>query len=201
MLKFSHLYTTTGKYIALTIWTFVSKVLSLLFNTLSRFVIVFLPRSKRLLISWLQLLSAGAQENKICHCFQFFHFYLLWSDGTRGHDFSFFGCWVWSQLFSLSSITLIKRLFTSSLSAIRVVSSAYLKLLIFFLAVLIPVCDLSSLAFSMMFSSVQFSCSVVSDSLRPHGLQPTRLLRPWDFPGQSTGVGCHCLLWYTHYYI
>ena len=38
------------------------------------------------------------------------------------------------------------------------------------------------------------SCSVVSDSLRPHGLQPTRLLRPWDFPGKSTGVGCHCLL-------
>ena len=38
------------------------------------------------------------------------------------------------------------------------------------------------------------SRSVVSDSLRPHGLQPTRLLRPWDFPGKSTGVGCHCLL-------
>ena len=37
--------------------------------------------------------------------------------------------------------------------------------------------------------------SVVSDSVRPHGLQPTRLLRPWDFPGRSTGVGCHCLLW------
>ena len=89
MLKFSHLYTTTGKNVALTVGTFVSKVLSLLFNTLSRFVIVFLPRSKRLLISWLQLLSAGAQENKICHCFQFFHFYLLWSDGTGGHDFSF----------------------------------------------------------------------------------------------------------------
>ena len=37
-------------------------------------------------------------------------------------------------------------------------------------------------------------CSVVFDSSRPHGLQPTRLLRPWDFPGKSTGVGCHCLL-------
>ena len=43
-------------------------------------------------------------------------------------------------------------------------------------------------------SSVQFSRSVVSDSLWPHGLQPTRLLCPWDFPGKSTGVGCHCLL-------
>ena len=39
------------------------------------------------------------------------------------------------------------------------------------------------------------SRSVVSDSQRPHGLQPTRLLCPWDFPGKSTGVGCHCLLW------
>ena len=41
----------------------------------------------------------------------------------------------------------------------------------------------------------KWSCSVVSDSLRPHGLLSTRLLRPWDFPGKSTGVGCHCLLW------
>ena len=42
----------------------------------------------------------------------------------------------------------------------------------------------------------KWSCSVVSDSSRPHGLQPTRLLRPWDFPGKITGVGCHCLLWH-----
>ena len=40
----------------------------------------------------------------------------------------------------------------------------------------------------------KWSCSVVSDSEWPHGLQPTRLLCPWDFPGNSTGVGCHCLL-------
>ena len=40
----------------------------------------------------------------------------------------------------------------------------------------------------------KWSCLVVSDSLWPHGLQPTRLLRPWDFPGKTTGVGCHCLL-------
>ena len=40
----------------------------------------------------------------------------------------------------------------------------------------------------------KWSCSVVSDSQQPHGLQPTRLLHPWDFPGKSTGVGCHCLL-------
>ena len=43
-------------------------------------------------------------------------------------------------------------------------------------------------------SSVQFSCSVVPGSLRPHGLQPTRLLRPWHSPGKDTGVGCHFLL-------
>ena len=52
--QFSHPYMTTGKTIALTRWTFVGKVMSLLFNTLSRLVIAFLPRSKRLLISWLQ---------------------------------------------------------------------------------------------------------------------------------------------------
>ena len=40
----------------------------------------------------------------------------------------------------------------------------------------------------------KWNCSVMSDSLRPHGLQPTRLLHPWEFPGKSTGVGCHCLL-------
>ena len=40
----------------------------------------------------------------------------------------------------------------------------------------------------------KWSCSVVSDPQRPHGLQPTRLLHPWDFPGKSTGVGCQCLL-------
>ena len=57
MAQLSHTYTTTGKTKALTILTFVSKVMSLLFNMLSRFVIAFLPRSKHLLISWLQSLS------------------------------------------------------------------------------------------------------------------------------------------------
>ena len=54
MVQLSHLYLTTGKTIALTRWTFVSKVMSLLFNTLSRFVIAFLATSKHLLILWLQ---------------------------------------------------------------------------------------------------------------------------------------------------
>ena len=64
MVQFSHLYMTTGKTIALTIQTFVSKVMSLLFNMLSRFVIAFLPRSMRLLISWLQLPSTMILEPK-----------------------------------------------------------------------------------------------------------------------------------------
>ena len=64
IVQLSHLYMTTGKTIALTTWTFVSKVMSLLFNMLSRFDITFLPRSKRLLISWLQSPSAVILEPK-----------------------------------------------------------------------------------------------------------------------------------------
>ena len=58
MIQLSHPYMAAGKTIALTIWTFISKVMSLLFNTLSRFIIAFLSRSKHFLISWLQSLSA-----------------------------------------------------------------------------------------------------------------------------------------------
>ena len=64
MVKLSHLCRTTGKIIALTIWTSVGKVISLLFNTLSRFVIAFLPRSRCLLISWLQSPSTVILEPK-----------------------------------------------------------------------------------------------------------------------------------------
>ena len=62
VVQLSHPYMTTGKTIALTTWTFVDKVMSLLFNKLSRLVIAFLPRSKRLLISWLQSPSAVILE-------------------------------------------------------------------------------------------------------------------------------------------
>ena len=84
-------YMTTGKTTALTIWTFVGKVMSLLFNMLSRFVIAFLPRSKHLLISWLQSLSAVILESekiKSVNCFHFFSIYLPWIDGTRCHELS-----------------------------------------------------------------------------------------------------------------
>ena len=62
IVQFSHPYMTTGKTIALTRWTFVGKVMALLFNILSRLVITFIPRSKRLLISWLQSPSAVILE-------------------------------------------------------------------------------------------------------------------------------------------
>ena len=64
MVQLSYHYMTARKTIPLTIWTFVGKVMSLLFNTPSRFVIAFLPKSQHLLISWLQLLSAVILETK-----------------------------------------------------------------------------------------------------------------------------------------
>ena len=91
IVQFSHLYMTTGKTIALTRWTIIGKVMSLLLNMLSRVVITFLPRSKHLLISWLQSPSTVILEplkikSDSFHCFPI---YLPWSDGTRCHDLSF----------------------------------------------------------------------------------------------------------------
>ena len=83
IVQLSHPYMTTGKTIALTRWTFVGRVMSLLFNVLSRLVILFLPRGKRLLISWL------LSPSEVCHCSHCFPIYLLWSDGTRFHDLRF----------------------------------------------------------------------------------------------------------------
>ena len=87
----SHPYMTTGKTTASTRQTFVSKVMSLLLNVLSRLAIAFLPRDKLLLISWLQSPSAVILEPKKikCRCFHCFLIYLPWSDGTGCHDFSF----------------------------------------------------------------------------------------------------------------
>ena len=89
--QLSHPYMTAGKTIALTRWTFVDKVMSLLFIMLSILVITFVPRSKHLLISWLLSPSAvilGPKKIKSVsfHCF---HIYLLWRDGTGCHDLSF----------------------------------------------------------------------------------------------------------------
>ena len=90
--QLSHPYKTTGKTIALTRWTFVGKVISLLSNMLSRLVITFFPRSKYLLISWLQSPSAVILEppqNKVWHYFYCFPIYFPWGDRTRCHDLRF----------------------------------------------------------------------------------------------------------------
>ena len=92
IVQISHPYMTTGKTIALTRWTFFHKVMSLLFNMLSRLVITILLRSKCLLISWVQLPSAVTLEppkNKVCHCLHCLPIYLSWSDRTRCHDICF----------------------------------------------------------------------------------------------------------------
>ena len=131
------------------------KVMSLLYNILSRLIITFLLRSKRLLISWLRSSSAVILEPRkiksvtgsivstsICHEV----------NGTGCHDLSFLNV-EFKPAFSLSCFTFIRRLFSSSsLSAIRIVSSVYLRLLIFLPAILIPACASSSQAFHMMYS-------------------------------------------------
>ena len=77
IVQLSHPYMTTGKTIALTRWTFVDKVMSLLFNMLSRLVITFLPRSKCLNFMAAVTIcnDCGAQKNKVCHCFHCFPIY------------------------------------------------------------------------------------------------------------------------------
>ena len=102
----------------------------------------------------------GAQKSKVSHCFHCFPIYLPWSDGTVFWMLSF------KPTFPLSSITFIKRLFSSSsLSAIRVVSSTYVRLLIFLLAILIPACASSSPAFLMMYSA--YKLNKQGDNLQP----------------------------------
>ena len=100
---------------------------------------------------------------KICYCFHFFPFYLPWSDWMLWS--LFFECWVLNQLFHCS-FTLIKRLFSSSsLSAIRVIASAYLRWWWFLPTVLIPTCDSSSLAFRMMYSA--YKLNKENDNIQP----------------------------------
>ena len=160
IVQLSYPYMTTGKTTALTRWTFVGKLMSLLFDMLSRLVIAFFPKEQ-------------ASE------FHGYHYYLewFWSSKKLGlsqfplflHLFSmkwwdwipwslFFECWVLSQPFSLSSFTFFKRLFSPSLlSAFRVMSFVYLRLLTFLLAVLIPPFASSSPAFHTMSSAYKLN--------------------------------------------
>ena len=137
----------------------------LLCNMLSVLGITFLPRSKCLLISWLQSPSAVILEPKkimsatvspsICH-------ELMGPDAM----ILVFWCWALSQLFHSPLFTFIKRLFiSSSLSAIRVMLSAYLRLLIFLPAILIPACASSSPVFLMMYSAYQLNKQ--GDNIQP----------------------------------
>ena len=151
---------TTGKTVALTKWTVVSKVTSLLFNMMSRLVITFLPRSKRLLISWLQSPSAVILEPPKTKSLTVSIVSPSIYQEVMGLNAMILVFWMlnFKPTFSLSSLTFIKRLFSSpSLSAIRVVSSAYLRLLMFLLAVLIPACASSSLAFHLMYSAYKLN--------------------------------------------
>ena len=106
----------------------------------------------------------AAQENKVYLCFHCFPVYLPWSDWTRCHDL--FWMLSFKLTFSLSSFTFFKRLFCSSLlSAISVMPPAYLRLLIFLLAILIPAGASSSPAFHMMYSA--YKLNKQGDSIQP----------------------------------
>ena len=101
MVQLSHPYMTTGKSTALIIWTFVGQMMSLLFNMLSRFVIAFLPRSKHLLISWLQSQSTVILEPKKIKSITVSTFPPSTWHEVMGPDATIlvFECWVLSQLF------------------------------------------------------------------------------------------------------
>ena len=159
---------TTGKTIPLTRQTFVSKVISLLFNMLSGLVIAFLPRSKCLLILWLQSPSTVILETKKIKSLTVYIVSLTICHEVMRPDSMIFSPWMlhFKPAFSLPSFTFIKRLFSSSsLSAIRVVSSVYLRLLIFLLAILIPAYTLSSPAFLMMYSA--YKLNKQGDNIQP----------------------------------
>ena len=152
---------TTGKTIALTTQTFVSKVMSLLFNMLSRLVIAFLPINFMAAVTIYS--DFGAQENKVCH---YFYFFSSICHEVLGPDAMILVFWMLSlsQLFH-SPLPLSSRGSLVLLHFLKVVSSAYLRLLIFPLAVLIPACASSSLAFYMMYSA--YKLNKQGDNIQP----------------------------------
>ena len=168
IVQLSHPYMTTGKTIAFTRRTFVSKIMSLLLNMLSRLVITFLPRSECLLISLLQSPSAVILEPPRIKSVTVSTVSPSISLEVMGPDAMILVFWMLSfkPTCSFSSFTFIKRLFSSSsLSVIRVVSPAYLRLLIFLLEILIPACASSSPAFLMMYSA--YKLNKQGDNIQP----------------------------------
>ena len=158
MVQLSHPYMTTGKNITLTLKNFFGKVMSLLFNTLSSFFIAFPPWSKQLNFVAVVTIHSdfGAQENEICHCL---HFFLSTCHEMIGPDAMILVFWMLSfkPAFSLSSFTFIKRLYFLFTFCVRVISSAYLRLLIFLPAILIPACASPSPGFHMMYSAYKLN--------------------------------------------
>ena len=135
--------------------------MSLLFNMLSRLVITFLLRSKCLFNFMAAVIICsdfGAQENAVCHCFHCFPIYLPWSKWWDQMPWSsFFECWVLSQIF-----TFLFHLHQEALQFLftfchKMIYSAYLRLLVFPLAILIPACASSSPAFHMIYFSYKLN--------------------------------------------
>ena len=141
--------------------------MSLLFNMLSRLDIAFLPTSMCFLISWLQSPCAVILEPKIIKSVTVSIVSPCIYHELMGLDAMILIFWMFSlnPTFPLSSFTFIKRLFSSSLSAIRVVSSAYLSLLIFLPEILIPTCASSSPVFLMMYFA--YKLNKQSDNMQP----------------------------------
>ena len=107
----------------------------------------------------------GGPNNKVCHCFHCFPIYLPWSDGTRCHDLSFLNVELKTNFFTLFFHFPQETLRSSLLSAIRVVSSVYLRLLIFLPEILIPVCASSSPEFHMIYSA--YKLNKQGDNIQP----------------------------------
>ena len=157
MVQLSHQYMATEKIIALTLWTF--DYMPLLLNMLFRFIIVFLPQAKASFNFKAAVTIAVILEPKKRKSVTALTFSTSISHEVLGPDAMILSFLVFSfkSVFSISSIMLIKQLFSfSSLSAITVVWSAYLRLLIFLPAILIPAWDSSSPAFRMIYSSWKF---------------------------------------------
>ena len=162
MVQLSQPYMTTGKTTVLTIQTFVSRVMSLLFNTLSRFAITFLLGSNHLLISWLQSPSTVILEPK----------------KRKSVTTSTFSISICHAVMELDAMILVFLIFSFKLAPspskgslvplcllpIRVISSAYLRLLMFLLPILIQACNSSSPAFLMMCSAYRLNKQGTADS-------------------------------------
>ena len=155
----THLYMTTVKTIALTVWTIVGKVMFLHFNMMSRFVIAFLPRNKHLLISWLQLPFAVIFEHKKIKSVTVSIFSPSFCHEIMGLDAMILIFWMlnFKPTFSLSSFTFIKRLFNSLLSAKGWCHLCIWSYWYFLPAILIPPCASSSPAFHMIYSAYKLN--------------------------------------------